>query len=167
MVTALLLHKVFKKAVKSVLQKVNISNMSSLNLPDTRSLSVFLCANDTFLSDWSWQILLIYQICPVVAKELSDPEKQFPAEPMLFVVSPLNLLIADQINSCKRMAINACKVDMEMTGVLFADKAHAPYKTNHVFPCFSMFLWSLRKTFYGSFWRAGKTRQSLDCIFKG
>ena len=99
--------------------------------------SVFLCANDTFLSDWSWQILLIYQICPVVAKELSDPEKQFPAEPMLFVVSPLNLLIADQINSCKRMAINACKVDMEMTGVLFADKAYAPYKTNHVFPCFS------------------------------
>ena len=44
MVTALLLHEVFEKAVKSMLQKVNISNMSSLNLPDTRSLfSFFVC----------------------------------------------------------------------------------------------------------------------------
>ena len=78
--------------------------------------------------------LLIYQICPAVAKELSDLEKQFPAESMLFVVSPLNLLILDQINSCKRMGINACKVDMEIIGILFSDTAYAPYKTDRVFP---------------------------------
>lgn len=44
---------------------------------------------------------LIYKIFPVAAKKLANLEKQFPAEPMLFVISPLNSLITDQINSCK------------------------------------------------------------------
>ncbi|KAJ7335999.1 hypothetical protein OS493_013369 [Desmophyllum pertusum] len=34
---------------------------------------------------------------------------------MLVVISPLNSLIADQISSCERMGIKACKVDMEST----------------------------------------------------
>jgi len=77
-----------------------------------------LCGNDTFVSLLTGHgKSLIYQICPVVAKELSDFEEQFPAEPMLFVVSPLpvNALISDQINSSERMGINACKVNMEST----------------------------------------------------
>ena len=60
----------------------------------------------------------------MVAKEFSDLEKQFPAEPMLFVVSHLNSLISDQINSCVRKGINACKVNMEMITTSFADEAY-------------------------------------------
>ena len=60
----------------------------------------------------------------MVAKEFSDLEKQFPAEPVLFVVSHLNSLISDQINSCVRKGINACKVDMEMITTSFADEAY-------------------------------------------
>ena len=106
MATASLSYKVFEKAVKSALQKVNIGNISSLAQPQSRALFTFLCGNDTFVS------LLTG---PVVAKELSHLEEQVPAEPMLFVVSPLNSLISDQINSCERMGINACKVDSEST----------------------------------------------------
>ena len=116
MATASLSYKVFEKAVKSALQKVNIGNISSLTQPQSRALFTFLCGNDTFVSlPTGHGKSLIYQICPVVAKELSLFEEQFPAEPMLFVVSPLNSLISDQINSCQRMGINACKVDSEST----------------------------------------------------
>ena len=116
MATASLSYNVCEKAVKSTIQKVNIGNISSLTQPQTRSLFTFLCGNDTFVSlPTGHGKSLIYQICPVVAKELSDLEEQFPAEPMLFVVSPLNSLIADQINSCERMGIKACKVDIEST----------------------------------------------------
>ena len=116
MATASLSYKVFEKAVKSALQKVNIGNISSLTQPQSRALFTFLCGNDTFVSlPTGHGKSLIYQICPVVAKELSHLEEQFPAEPMLFVVSPLNSLISDQINSCERMGINACKVDSEST----------------------------------------------------
>lgn len=44
-------------------------------------------------------------------KKLANLEKQFPAIPMLFVISPLNSLITNQINACERMGIKACKVD--------------------------------------------------------
>ena len=113
--------------------------------------------------------LLIYQICPVVAKELSDLEKQFPAESMLFVVSPLNLLILDQINSCKRMGIDAFKVDMEIIGILFSDKAYAPYKTDCAFPCFSG---PRERLFTGVFWELEKPDKvsvaisNIEIIFK-
>ena len=111
--TASLPYKVFEKAVKSALQKVNIGNISSLMQPQSRALFTFLCGNDTFVSlPTGHGKSLIYQICPVVAKELSHLEEQFPAEPMLFVVSSL---ISDQINSGERMGINACKVDSEST----------------------------------------------------
>ena len=116
MATASLSYKVIEKAVKSALQKVNIGNISSLTQPQSGALFTFLCGNDTFVSlPTGHDKSLIYQICPVVAKELSHLEEQFPAEPKLFVVSPLNSLISDQINSCERMGINACKVDSEST----------------------------------------------------
>ena len=35
------------------------------------------------------------------------------------------------------MGINACKVDMEIMTIMFADKVYAAYKTNCVFQCYS------------------------------
>ena len=86
----------------------------------------------------------------MVAKELSDLEKQFPAELMLFVFLPLKLLI------CEGMGINACKVDMEIMTIMFADKVYAAYKTNCVFQCYSG---PPGRLFNRSFWRAGDTRE--------
>ena len=39
--------------------------------------------------------------------------KQFPTDPVVVVISPLNSLIADQIGSCEKLGIKACKVDSE------------------------------------------------------
>ena len=46
--------------------------------------------------------LLIYQICPMVAKKLVSMENQFPTEPMLVDYSPLNSLITGQIQLLSR-----------------------------------------------------------------
>lgn len=116
MAAASLSYKVFEKAANSALTKVKIGQISSLTEPQSRSLYSFLCGNDTFVSlPTGHGKSLIFQICPVVAKELASMENQFPTEPMLVVISPLNSLIADQISSCERMGIKACKVDMEST----------------------------------------------------
>ena len=131
---AVFVYKVFEKAIKSALQKVNMGNISRFTQPQTRSLFSFLCSNDALVSLLTgYGRSLIYQICPVVAKELSNLEKQVPAEPILFVVSPMNLLVSDQTNWCERMGINACKVDMEMISTLLANEANAAYKTNCFF----------------------------------
>ena len=47
-------------------------------------------------------------------KELSSSGlEQFPTDPIVVVISPLNSLIADQIGSCEKLGIKACKVDSE------------------------------------------------------
>ena len=45
-------------------------------------------------------------MCSVVAKELSNLEEQFPAEPMLFVVSALNSLLSDEIDRLYRPCLD-------------------------------------------------------------
>ena len=114
MEAASLSYKMFEKAVKSAITKVKIGQISSLTEPQSRSLFNFLCGNDTFVSlPTGHGKSLIYQICPAVARELASTENQFPSEPVVVVISPLISLIADQISSCERMGIKACKVDME------------------------------------------------------
>ena len=57
---------------------------------------------------------IIYQLCPVVVKELSSSGlEQFPTDPIVVVISPLNSLIADQIGSSEKLGIKVCKVDSE------------------------------------------------------
>lgn len=100
--------------------------------------SVFLCSNDALVSLLTgYGRSLIYQICPVVAKELSNLEKQVPSEPIPFVVSPMNSLVSDQTNWCERMGMKACKVDMEMISTLLANEANSAYKTNCFFGSYS------------------------------
>ena len=116
--------KVFEKAAKSALGKLcpasrDSSRISELTEPQSRSAFNFLSGNDTFVSlPTGHGKSLIYQICPMIAKELASVENRFPSDPMLVVISPLNSLIADQINSCERMGLKACKVELETTATL-------------------------------------------------
>ena len=45
-------------------------------------------------------------------------DNRFPSDPMLIVISPLNSLTEDQIISCERMGLKACKVELETTATL-------------------------------------------------
>lgn len=119
--------KVFEKAAKSALGKLwpasgASSRISELTEPQSRSAFNFLSGNDTFVSlPTGHGKSLIYQICPMIAQELASVEtmeNRFPSDPMLVVISPLNSLIADQIKSCERMGLKACKVELETTAAL-------------------------------------------------
>ena len=57
----------------------------------------------------------------MIAQELASMEtmdNRFPSDPMLVVISHLNSLITDQISSCERMGLKACKVELETTTTL-------------------------------------------------
>ena len=122
-----LLFKVFEKAAKSALGKLCPASRASFRIseltePQSRSAFNFLSGNDTFVSLPTGHCKsLIYQICPMIAQEVASVEtmeNRFPSDPMLVVISPLNSLIADQINSCERMGLKACKVELETTATL-------------------------------------------------
>ena len=105
--------KDFQKAVDSALSKVNVGQVSSLTGPQSKAMYCFLGGHDTFVSlPTGHGKSMIYQLCPVVAKELAAMDGQLPAEPMLFVVS-LNSLIADQLMACETMGIPVCKLDAD------------------------------------------------------
>jgi len=90
---------VFDKAVKSALGKVNTRGISALTQHQSKALLNFLCGKETFVClPTGHGKTLIYQLCPVVVKELSSLGlKQFPSDPVIVVISPLNSLIEDQI----------------------------------------------------------------------
>lgn len=118
MAAASLSREVFSKAVNCALNKLDVGQISCLTEPQSKSLFSFLCGNDTFVSlPTGHGKSLIYQLSPVVARELASTGK-FSTEPVLVVISPLNSLIADQVRSCERMGIKACKVDVESTSSL-------------------------------------------------
>ena len=118
--------KVFEKALNSALNKLQkCVKISKLTESQSRSAFNFLSGNDTFVSlQTGHGKSLIYQICLMIAKELASMEtmdNRFPSDPMLIVISPLNSLTEDQIISCERMGLKACKVELETT----ATKKHA------------------------------------------
>ena len=106
---------VFEKAVKNALGRVNTSGICNLSQHQSKALFNFLCGKDSFVClPTGHGKSLIYQLCPIVVKELSSIGlKQFQSDPLVVVVSPLNSLIEDQIGSCGKMGLKACKVDSE------------------------------------------------------
>lgn len=104
--------KVFDKAVNSALGKVN-TGIARLTEQQLKALKNFLSGKDSFVClPTGHGKSLIYQLCPVVVRELSSAGlEQFPTDPIVVVISPLNSLIADQIGSCEKLGIKACKVD--------------------------------------------------------
>lgn len=100
---------VFEKAVKNALARVNTCEICSLLQHQSKALFNFLCGKDSFVClPTGHGKLLIYEICPVVIKELS-----WVGLKQLVVVSLLNSLIEDQTGSCGKMGLKACKVDSE------------------------------------------------------
>ena len=112
--TAGVAKKRLNKSVNSAVGKVN-TGIVKLTQHQLKALNNFLCGKDSFVClPTSHGKSLIYQLCPVVVKELSSSGlKQFPTDPVVVVISPLNSLIADQIGSCEKLGIKACKVDSE------------------------------------------------------
>ena len=104
----------FEKAAGLALSKLSVGGICSLTVHQSRSVDCFLSGNDTFMTLPTGRgKSLIYQICPAVATELSSPGHKFPNAPLMVVISPLNSLIKDQITSCERIGIKACKVEVE------------------------------------------------------
>ena len=66
-----------------------------------------------FKSQERLETQIIYQLAPIVAKELNKQIELFPSKPMLIVVSPINSLIADQIESCCKLNLRALKLVAE------------------------------------------------------
>ena len=113
----------FEKAANSAPDKLQkFVTITKHYEPQSRSAFNFLSGNDTFVSfPTGHGKALIYQICPMIAQELASMEtmdNRFPSDPMLVVISHLNSLITDQISSCERMGLKACKVELETTTTL-------------------------------------------------
>ena len=100
--------------MNSALGKVN-TEIDRLTEHQLKALNNFLCGKDSFVClPTGHGKSLIYQLCPVVVKELSSSGlEQFPTDPIVIVISPLNSLIADQIGSCEKLGIKACKLDSD------------------------------------------------------
>lgn len=83
---------VFEKAVKNALGRVNTSGICNLSQHQSKALFNLVCGKDSFVClPTGHGKSLIYQLCPVVVKELSSIGlKQFQSDPLVVVVSPLN-----------------------------------------------------------------------------
>ncbi len=100
-----------------VLDKLSIG-VSSLTPCQLNALKGFIMGSDTFVSlPTGHGKSLIYQIALPVVKGLVEtyPEKlthYFPSNPMLLVISALNALITDQMESCiKGFGLKVARLD--------------------------------------------------------
>ena len=85
-------------------------------------------------------------------------DNRFRSDLMLVVMSPLNSLIADQIISCERMGLKACKGEMETTTLQKACDYQLLYSNPEIFESegvgnccrntviVSLVLWSMNHT---------------------
>ena len=105
---ACIIHRCIGAVLSLVLDKLSTS-VSSLTPCQLDALKAFIMGTDTFVSlPTGHGKSLIYQIALPVVKELvkTYPEELsqcFPSRPMLLVVSPLNALITDQMESCSKV----------------------------------------------------------------
>ena len=63
------------------------------------------------LADWARKTL-IYQISVLVVR--TGKVKILPSNAFVVVVSPLNALISDQLESCQRLKLKAVKMEQEL-----------------------------------------------------
>jgi len=101
-----------QEAVNAALDK--ISNITKLSKHQFDALHSLMCGRDTFVSlPTGHGKSLVYQLSLMVASHLSTQENS----PVVLVLSPLNSLIEDQIISCGRIGIKACKLDCSSISV--------------------------------------------------
>ena len=100
-----------KDTVSLRLNKLDV-NIQKLSKYQFDALFSLMCRNDTFVNLLTGHAKsLIYQLSLLVSCHLSTKNSRYHSSPFVLVISPLNSLIADQISSCNRLGLTACKLD--------------------------------------------------------
>ena len=108
MASASLSRESFNDAVEKALEALKDSSIESLTNYQSKALFHVLNGEDTFVSlPTGHGKSLIYQLAPSVSKHLGPLSEV----PIVLVISPLNVLIDDQIASVTKLGITACKLD--------------------------------------------------------
>ena len=88
----------------SVLEKLHEGKIKKMSLQQFKALYHFLNGRDTFAClPTGHAKTLIYQIAVLVAR--AGKVKILPSNTLVVVVSPLNALISDQLESCQRLKL--------------------------------------------------------------
>lgn len=97
----------FKKSAESILCSFQNVKIHELSPHQSQALYHFISGEDTFVVlPTGHGKSLIYQMSVHYAKEVESC-----VNPIVFVISPLNALICDQIRECERVGLNAMKLE--------------------------------------------------------
>ena len=97
----------FNKSVESILCSLQNVKIHELSPHQSQALYHFISGEDTFVVlPTGHGKSLIYQMSVHYAKEVGSC-----VNPIVFVISPLNALICDQIRECQRVGLNAVKLE--------------------------------------------------------
>ena len=94
----------------SVLENLHEGKIKKMSHEQFKALYHFLNGRDTFATGHGKT--LIYQIAVLVAR--TGKVKILPSNALVAVVSPLNALISDQLESCQRLKLKAVKMEHEL-----------------------------------------------------
>ena len=105
--------KELESLFSSVLDNLGDGKAKILSDEQFKALFHFLNGRDTFscLTTGHGKTL-IYQVAVLVAR--MGKVKILPSNPLVVVVSPLNALISDQLESCQRLKLKAVKMEQEL-----------------------------------------------------
>jgi len=94
----------------SVLENLHEGKIKKMSQEQFKALYHFLNGRDTFTClPTGHGKTLIYQIAVLVAR--TGKVKILPSNALVVVVSPLNALISDQLESCQRLKLKAVKME--------------------------------------------------------
>lgn len=133
----------FKKSAESILCSFQNVKIHELSPHQSQALYHFISGEDTFIVlPTGHGKSLIYQMSVHYAKEVESC-----VNPIVFVISPLNALICDQIRECERVGLNAMKLEASNIEELCKEcKYNVIFSSAEVLESFSaakMFLQSL------------------------
>ena len=107
--------KELESLLSSVLDNLDDGKVKKLSDEQFKALFHFLNGRDTFAClPTGHGKTLIYQVAVLVAR--TGKVKILPSSPLVVVVSPLNALISDQLESCQRLKLKAVKMEQELLG---------------------------------------------------
>ena len=106
----------FDLAIKSAISNLQDRNIKDITSIQKKVIFSFLRNHDTFAClPTGYGKSLIFQLAVRVAAELSSTYKDLLSpHPIILVLSPLNVLVKDQIALCVRLGIRASKIDDEL-----------------------------------------------------
>ena len=101
--------------IQSILPGKQLNFLSKEQIEGIRS---FFLENDTFVSLTTGHgKSLIFQLAVPLAKKMFELGKHGTTEyPIILVITPLNLLVSDQIESCRKKQMRVCKLDDLLEG---------------------------------------------------